>query len=184
MKTIIITILSILLANNTKAQIQSVELQAAGLTCSMCSKAIYKSLQSLPAVKEVNSNIKTSTYTIFFKEGAVISFDELKNAVTDAGFSIAVLNVVVQFSNQTIQDEDHLELEGKKWHFMNVGNQVLNGSVKLRVIDKNFVTAKEFKQFNKYTKKKCYQTGFMESCCSKEASTSNRIYHVTISSMN
>ena len=42
------------------AQIKSVSLQASGLTCSMCSKAIYKSLSAISFVQSVDSDIKNS----------------------------------------------------------------------------------------------------------------------------
>jgi hypothetical protein len=66
---------------------------------------------------------------------------------------------------------------------MNVKPQTLNGDQRLQVIDKNFVSAKEYKKNSAYTSMQCYQTGMMAACCKSPDATvnsSNRIYHVTI----
>ena len=64
------------------AQIKSASLTASGLTCSMCSKAIYKSLLQVPTVKVVRVDIKNSKYNIEFKEGTNVVLDDIKKAVS------------------------------------------------------------------------------------------------------
>src|SRR5436305_14629046 len=49
------------------AQVKKVSIQASGLTCSMCSKAIYKALRSVDFVEKVDADIKNSTFEISFK---------------------------------------------------------------------------------------------------------------------
>src|SRR5690606_24963991 len=44
------------------AQIKQVDIQATGLTCSMCSNAINKQLLSLPEVAEVTTDLNTNTF--------------------------------------------------------------------------------------------------------------------------
>jgi len=61
-------------------------MQASGLTCSMCSNAINKSVKSIDFVEKVMANIQTSTFEITFKPGSTIDFDLLKKKVEDAGF--------------------------------------------------------------------------------------------------
>ncbi|MFM2326393.1 MAG: hypothetical protein RIR31_595, partial [Bacteroidota bacterium] len=60
-------ILAVLFSLAVKAQITKVSLQASGLTCSMCSNAINKSLKSLDFVDRVDANIKNSTFDILIK---------------------------------------------------------------------------------------------------------------------
>lgn len=80
-------------------RLESVSLQASGLTCSMCSRAIYKSLLKVPSVSKVDEDIKNSTYTIFFKDHAKVVLDDLKRAVKDAGFSVAMIEVNARFEH-------------------------------------------------------------------------------------
>lgn len=76
-----------------QAQFSKVSLQASGLTCSMCSKAVKNALEKVPFVEKVMVDIKNQQYNLSFKEGAVLDFDALSKAVEDAGFSVASMKV-------------------------------------------------------------------------------------------
>ena len=163
------------------SQVNKIQIQAAGLTCSMCSKAIYTALGDIDFVKEVKSDIKTSSFIITLKNSNKYNFDKLQKAVDDAGFSVAKYTVTYNFNNIKIENDTHYKNNGNTFHFMNVKPQVLNGEVNINIIDKGYVTAKDYKANSKYTKMKCYETGVMEACCSKNSNkTSERIFHVTL----
>jgi copper chaperone CopZ len=180
MKKLLIMI-ALLWAANTHAQISKVSLQASGLTCSMCSNAINKSLKSLGSVEKVMANIQTSTFDISFKPGVKINFDELKKKVEDAGFFVANMSAVVNFNNQSVQKDQHINYEGMTLHVLNASGQVLNGERTIRIMDKGYVAAKTFKKNQLYTKMDCYKTGVAAACCTKDGlAAGSRIYHVTI----
>jgi len=163
------------------SQVQQVNLTASGLTCSMCSKAIYKALTALSFVKQVQPDIERSSYAITFKENAQPDFDAIANAVTGAGFSVAKLQATINFSGEQVQNDTHLKVNNETFHFLHVSERKLNGATTVTLVDKNFVTAKEFKKYSQYTTMKCYPTGVMESCCTKkDGKAGERIYHVTI----
>lgn len=162
------------------AQIKSVSLTASGLTCSMCSKAIYKSLVKVPFIKSVDANVQTSTFIIQFKEGEKIVLDDIKKAVENAGFSVASFKVTAVFTNAEVFNDAHIELGGSTFHFLNVSRQTLKGENTFTVVDKNYLTASAHKKYGKYTKMKCFETGMSASCCPGYSGTSNRIYHVTL----
>ena len=48
------------------AQFKSAMLQASGLTCAMCTKAINKSLEALPFIQTVKADIKNSAFNIIY----------------------------------------------------------------------------------------------------------------------
>jgi copper chaperone CopZ len=81
------------------AQFSKASLQASGLTCSMCSKAVKNAIETVPSVEKVMVDIKNQQYNITFKSDAVINFDELSKAVEDAGFSVAALKVTANVSD-------------------------------------------------------------------------------------
>src|SRR4051812_18333585 len=85
------------------AQITNISLTASGLTCSMCSKAIYKSLSKLPAVEKIDVDIDKSSYILSFKPRATIDIGDFKKAVQDAGFSVASLSIRANFNHDEIQ---------------------------------------------------------------------------------
>lgn len=174
-------IIALLVVTGAQAQISKVNLQASGLTCSMCSNAINKSLKTVDYVEKVMANITTSTFEISFKPGAKINFDELKKKVEDAGFSVANMKAVVNFENVKVEKDQHLEYDGLTLHFLNANGDILNGEKSVQVVDKGYVSAKEFKKNQLYTKMECYKTGVAGSCCPKGGmATRSRIFHVTI----
>lgn len=162
------------------AQIKSATLVASGLTCSMCSKAIFKALEEVPTVKTVDVDIEKSSYSIVFKDDAAVSLDEVKAAVENAGFFVASLQVKAMFTKAEVANDAHLTVGGSVFHFVNVPKQVMNGEKTLTVIDKDFLPAKTRKKYTKYTKQACFETGQAAACCPGGADTHKRIYHVTI----
>ncbi|MFN6071294.1 MAG: heavy-metal-associated domain-containing protein, partial [Bacteroidota bacterium] len=67
-KKIFIAIAScILTANVIYAQVKKAEIIATGLTCSMCSNAIYKQLNTIVGVDSVLTDLNTNTFTVFLK---------------------------------------------------------------------------------------------------------------------
>jgi len=177
MKKILLAIL-LLWSIGSYAQITSATLTASGLTCSMCSKSIYKALMNVPFVSTVDANVEKSTFELKFKDGSTVSFDELKKAVQDAGFSVASLKFVMSFSNQEITPDSHINAAGNTFHFLHVSRQKLNGAKTLTLVDKNFLPAKEYKKYAKYTTHKCFVTGMKEADC--PANAAKRIYHVVL----
>ena len=64
----------------------------------------------------------------------------------DAGFSVASLKVTGTFNDVKIEKDMHIQVGGQSFHFMNGNNQSLNGEKTLTIVDKNFVSAREFKK--------------------------------------
>ncbi|MEO6722909.1 MAG: heavy-metal-associated domain-containing protein [Ferruginibacter sp.] len=177
----LIVIIALLFSFGAHAQITKVTLQASGLTCSMCSNAINKSLQSIAFVDKVEANIKNSSFDIFFKPGAKVDLDKLKNKVQDAGFFVAKLEANINFDNVAIANDSHVVVDGTTYHFIDTKDQTLNGNKTIRILDKGFVTTKEFKKNSKYTMMECYKTGVAGGCCAKEGlAAGTRIFHVSI----
>ena len=163
------------------SQFSRASLQASGLTCAMCSKAVKVALEKVSFVKEVKVNIKQQEYAIVFKENSKADFDELKKAVEDAGFSVASLKVTGNFSALNVAKDKHIQLDGKNFHFINSSTKVLNGEQTFTIVDKYFLSAKEYKKFSAATKMECIKTGKAGECCVKEGIHSEeRVYHVII----
>jgi copper chaperone CopZ len=181
MKKIIAVVVVAFIAVALQAQFSRATLQASGLTCSMCSKAVKVALEKVPFVQEVKVNIKSQEYTILFKENNNADFDALKKAVEDAGFSVASLKVTGNFSDVNVQKDKHLQLDGKNFHFVNSADKVLNGEQTFTIVDKDFLSAKDFKKYSAATKMECIKTGKAGSCCAKDGiHADERVYHVII----
>jgi copper chaperone CopZ len=181
MKRILLVIMIVFCAVGVNAQFSKASLQATGLTCAMCSNAINKALQKLPFVESVKADIKNSAFAIVFKPGAAVDFDALHNAVEGAGFSIGHLNVTGKFEHLSIANDEHVKIGNELFHFVNVKSAILDGEQTLTLIDKEFLTAKEFKKKSAATKMACIRDGRTADCCAKNGmAAGQRIYHVTI----
>jgi copper chaperone CopZ len=180
MKTIYVLMIALLLAAGAQAQVSRVSLQASGLTCSMCSKAVKNALEKVSFVDKVQVDIKNQQYNLSFKEGSTVDFDALSGAVEGAGFSVASLKVTAQLPEAgTLKKDEHLQIGDQTFHFLNAANQPVSGTVTFSLVDKNFVPAKEYKKWSAQSKMACVKTGRMASCCSKGKAES-RIFHAII----
>ena len=134
-------ILVILLITNSTyvmSQITKAEIRATGLTCSMCSNAINKQLKTLPEVLNIETNLNTNTFTVTLKEGNELSPKAFKDKVEKAGFFIGSL--IVTSKSATIDNSTFIKVNDKKSDLPNVEFQVL---------DKGYVTEKEYKKLVK-----------------------------------
>ena len=181
MKKFLLVMIVAFVSHSGFSQFSKASLQASGLTCAMCSKAVKVALEKVDFVKEVKVNIKMQEYTVVFKEDSHTDFDALKKAVEDAGFSVASLKVTGSFNSVNVEKDKHIQLDGKNFHFVNSNSQVLNGEHTFTIVDKNFISAKDYKKYSAATKLECIKTGKAESCCVKEGiHTEERVYHVII----
>ncbi|MES2862635.1 MAG: heavy-metal-associated domain-containing protein [Bacteroidota bacterium] len=123
---------------NSNAQIVKAEIRATGLTCSMCSNAINKQLKALPEVINVETDLNTNTFSVTLKEGNELSPKTFKEKVEKAGFFIGSL--IITAKSETISKSAYILVNDKK-------NEA--SEVQFQVVDKGYVTEKEFKKLSK-----------------------------------
>ena len=125
----------------SNAQIVKAEIRATGLTCSMCSNAINKQLKSMPEVANVETDLNTNTFTVTLKEGNSLTPKVFKEKVEKAGFFIGSL--VLTTKTETIKKEGYIAVYNASTN---------NAEVQIQVLDKGYVTEKEFKKLSKSLK--------------------------------
>ena len=140
MKTIYILITSMVLmfSLNSNAQIVKAEIRATGLTCSMCSNAINKQLKTVPELVNVEIDLNSNTFTVTLKEGNELSPKIFKEKVEKAGFFVGSL--VITAKAETISKSPYILVNDKKG---------VTEVVQFQVVDKGYVTEKEFKKLSK-----------------------------------
>jgi copper chaperone CopZ len=181
MKKIFFLFVSAVLSAGVNAQFTKANLKASGLTCSMCSKAVKVALEKVDFVQEVKVDIKSQDYILAFKDGAKVEFDALSKAVEDAGFSVASLKASGNFSDVKATKDTHIQLGGLNIHFLNGNGEQLNGGKTITVVDKSFLSPKEFKKYSGTSRHPCVVSGKAGDCCTKEGiSAEARVYHVII----
>ena len=163
MKTIRIfsTAVLLLIANIASAQqITSAELQVTGLTCSMCSQATEKSLKTLGFIESITPDLNKNVFMIRFKGQQPVNIDMIKKKVQDAGFSIGSLTAVINFNNVKIDAKGLMVNGTRAYRFINARDKVLNGNVKVNVVDKNFVSASAYKKRASQVEDASYSSGY------------------------
>ncbi|TKC12612.1 heavy-metal-associated domain-containing protein [Pedobacter polaris] len=178
MKTtkIILSFLMLFVINKASAQqISTIEMQVTGLTCSMCSQATEKSLRTLDYVSNVTPDLNKNLFIITFKKDKAVNFDQLNKKVKDAGFSVGKLEATINFNQAKIDDNGQAIVGTNVYRFANAKSRVLNGPVKVNVIDKNFISNSAFKQKAATVKFDSYASGTGVVNGKK-----TRIYHLSI----
>lgn len=145
MRTILLFV-AVALTLATSAQVTKVSLRASGLTCSMCSNAINKALKTLDFIERIDADVKTYTFEISFKANSNVDFDMIKKKVEDAGFAVSSFIAAIQFNNVQVSKDQPVVMGDKTFMFSNSQDQLLDGIKEIRVIDKGFVSSKEFKR--------------------------------------
>ncbi len=79
--------------------LNNITLKVKGLTCSMCSLSVKKSIEKVYFVDKVDANVEEVTYNIVFKKDYYVDFFAIENAVLDAGFDIDKGSVIVDVKN-------------------------------------------------------------------------------------
>ncbi len=125
----------------SNAQIVKAEIRATGLTCSMCSNAINKQLKSMSEVANVETDLNTNTFTVTLKEDNILTPKVFKEKVEKAGFFIGSL--VLTTKAETIKQEGYILLNK---------TSNTNSEVQIQILDKGYVTEKEYKKLSKSLK--------------------------------
>lgn len=134
-----VVVLLLLFASTTmSAQITKAEITATGLTCSMCSNAIFKQLKTIADVKNIDTDLNANTFIITFSEGNALNPKILKDKVEKAGFFIGSL--VITANPETLNAANYIRVD------KSIKN---NNDLQIKILDKGYVTTKEFKKLSK-----------------------------------
>jgi copper chaperone CopZ len=66
----------------------TIEMEVNGLVCAFCAQGIEKKLRAFPATLDVVVSLEERLVAVSTKEGQDIPDDELRRALTDAGYTV------------------------------------------------------------------------------------------------
>ena len=66
----------------------TIEMDVNGLVCAFCAQGIEKKLRAFPATSDVVVSLEEHLVAVSTKEGQDIADDELRHALTDAGYTV------------------------------------------------------------------------------------------------
>ncbi len=164
-------------AVNVSAQkISSADLQVTGLTCSMCSNATQKSLETLNFISSIKPDLNKNIFVLTFKKDANVNLDLVRKKVQDAGFSVGGLTASFNFNDVKVDDKGQAIIDGNVYRFVNAKSKTLNGTVKASIVDKDFISGSAFKKQATNANSDAYASGTAVVNGKK-----TRIYHLILS---
>ncbi|MFF5383486.1 heavy-metal-associated domain-containing protein [Pedobacter suwonensis] len=173
----IFSIIMLFFAVNVSAQkISSADLQVTGLTCSMCSNATQKSLETLNFISSIKPDLNKNIFVLTFKKDANVNLDLVRKKVQDAGFSVGGLTASFNFNDVKVDDKGQAVIDGNVYRFVNAKSKTLNGTVKASIVDKDFVSGSAFKKQATNANSDAYASGTGVVNGKK-----TRIYHLILS---
>jgi copper chaperone CopZ len=155
-KFLAVTLIVMLTSFTSYAQIAKADIVATGLTCSMCSNAINKQLKSMAEVDSISTDLNTNTFTVYFKKDTNLQPRALKNAVEKAGFFVGSMVLTMKIDSKKIENNS-VKIQDDTFIFIDSTKPISDNEASYQVIDKGFVTQKEFKKLTKtYSKLATY----------------------------
>jgi len=79
---------AIALCATTVASAATIEMDVNGLVCAFCAQGIEKKLRAYPATSDVVVSLEEHLVAVATKDGQDIADDELRHALTDAGYTV------------------------------------------------------------------------------------------------
>lgn len=135
------------------AQFKTASMEIDGLTCSMCSYGVQKSIQKLSFIKSVNVDLNTNIATIEFRADLPVSIKELIKSVSNAGYSVRSLKS--NFFFQKPLTDDYLIYDNSTFIFLNPQNdQNLRGLKEIKFVEKSFSEPGVYKKYKKVIENK------------------------------
>jgi copper chaperone CopZ len=133
-------------SSNAFGQLQSATLQATGLTCSMCSKATFKKLQAIEGVQKITPDLDNTSFVLQFSPNNTTPIASIQKQVEAAGFSVGKLVLNYKIPATTIANNTAVAFKGGQLIFIETAATKKEGVVQLQVVNKGFITDKEFKK--------------------------------------
>jgi copper chaperone CopZ len=150
LKSILIAVFVLIASTKSYSQISKAEIIATGLTCSMCSNAINKQLKKMTEVDSVATDLNTNTFTVYLKKENDLSPKAFKESVEKAGFFVGSLAVTIK-SDQLKANPNYIAVDALA---LKNGDEAV-----VRILDKGYVTDKEYKKLLKaYSKNPTFAT--------------------------
>jgi copper chaperone CopZ len=160
-----------LLSVTANAQFVSATLGINGLTCSMCSFAVQSALERLPFVETATLNLNTNIAEVWFKKDQSVSIRQVVDAVYKAGFSVSYTEADFIFNQQLVYHDSVFIYEGLRYRFLKPTQQVLNGKITLKFLDKKFLRKKAHA---------FWAPSIKERSSGKSTAETETLYHVTL----
>jgi periplasmic mercuric ion binding protein len=92
-KLVFTTVVLSTLMSNTAFAVQTIKANVNGMVCAFCAQGIEKKMRALSQTQDVYVNLKQRVVAVELKEGQVLSNDQVKSIIKDAGYDVTFIEV-------------------------------------------------------------------------------------------
>lgn len=135
--------LFLLFALTSQSAIRSITVGINGLTCSMCSRTVEKSMLQLQFVDKVEMSLEATEAKILLKPQSSVSMKEIARSVKDAGFSVRFISVEFDFGDLRVGEDGSFFCQGQPFSWVGKRVMPVDKKVRLRLIDPAFIPPNE-----------------------------------------
>jgi copper chaperone CopZ len=120
-----------------------------GLTCSLCTRSVERSISRLDFVDSVVMSLEKTEGRIYLKTGEPADLKKIAKAVVDAGFSVRFLRLEFNFNDVPISQDGYFSYQGQKYQWLQFKDGLAKGDISLTLVDEGFLPRKESGQWKK-----------------------------------
>ncbi|MFZ9982846.1 MAG: heavy-metal-associated domain-containing protein [Cyclobacteriaceae bacterium] len=124
-------------------QVKAITTGINGLTCSMCSRTVEKSILNLLWVEKVEMSLENTEAKIFPRKNTNISMKEIVRSVKDAGFSVRFVKMEMDADGLRLQEDNIFYSSGQEFRLAGNNKIPEKGTVIFRLIDPLYTTPKD-----------------------------------------
>lgn len=152
---VLILFLSAFKHSSAQSNVKTALLGVNGLTCSACTRTVEMQLRKLNFIKDVEMNLEHTNGKITFKENAEIDPSKIAKAVTDAGFSVRFLELIIDFKSVNINNDYCYKSGSTTFQFFNTGTKNLTGETTVKLVGELFQPKSDYKKIKDNLKVIC-----------------------------
>ncbi len=126
-----------------------VEVGVNGLTCSVCTQSVERSIKRLEFVESVSMSLENTEGRIYLKKGATVDLRKIAKAVMNAGFSVRFVRFAITFNDVAIEGDGSFIYQGQSYQWLQFQNNRVRGELILKLVDEGFLPKKESASWKK-----------------------------------
>ncbi len=140
---------SLLALHTVQAQFVSANVEVAGLTCSLCSNSVEKSIRQLDFVQDIEVNLNDNISEVTFKPGKKVDIGALAQKVQDAGFSVMNMSALFKADQASAKSTDRFTYANDQYVLLDSTQKELRGQVQMKFVGDKFLSRTAYKAWEK-----------------------------------
>lgn len=120
-----------------------------GLTCSLCSRSVEKSILQLPFIDRVEMNLEDTEGRLYLKSDATVDFKQIARAVEKAGFSVRFMTATFSFDDMVISENGSFYFQDNLFQWIGYQSALVKGAIELKLLDEDYLPRREADEWQK-----------------------------------